>query len=97
VVAVLESVLTEYSRLGVVRERTGNILPGIAPSNLYPTAEGSWVVIGANADSVFARLCRAMGRPALAQDPRYATHTARGERRALRAVPAAERADSGRR
>lgn len=80
VVAVLESVLTEYSRLGVVRERTGNILPGIAPSNLYPTADGSWVVIGANADSVFARLCRAMGRPELAQDPRYATHTARGQR-----------------
>ncbi|MCS7058961.1 MAG: CoA transferase [Meiothermus sp.] len=83
VVAVLESVLTEYSALGVVRERTGNILPGVAPSNLYPTREGRYIQIGANADGPFARLCQAMGRPELAQDPRFATHEARGEHQTL--------------
>ncbi|RIH83738.1 Succinyl-CoA--L-malate CoA-transferase alpha subunit [Meiothermus luteus] len=83
VVAVLESVLTEYSALGVVRERTGNILPGVAPSNLYPTQEGRYIQIGANADGPFARLCQAMGRPELAQDPRFATHLARGAHQTL--------------
>lgn len=82
VVAVLESVLTEYGRLGVIRERAGNILPGVAPSNLYPTREGGWIVIAANADAVFARLAAAMGRPDLAADPRYATHAARGKHQA---------------
>ncbi|PZA05993.1 MULTISPECIES: CaiB/BaiF CoA-transferase family protein [unclassified Meiothermus] len=80
VIAVLESVLTEYSATGKVRERTGNILPGVAPSNLYPTRDGRHIQIGANADGPFQRLCQAMGCPELAEDPRYATHRARGER-----------------
>ena len=37
------------------------------------------VIIAANQDTVFARLCDAMGRPELKADPRYATHVARGE------------------
>jgi len=82
VVAVLESVLTEYSGAGILRERTGSILPGIAPSNIYPTLDQKWIVIGANADRPFSRLGRAMGRPELGEDPRYATHSARGERQA---------------
>jgi crotonobetainyl-CoA:carnitine CoA-transferase CaiB-like acyl-CoA transferase len=51
----------------------------VAPSNAYPTSDGAEVVVAANADGVFARLCEAMGRPELATDPRFATHGARGE------------------
>ena len=62
----------------MVRGRTGGMLPGVAPSNVYPTADGVEVLIAGNADSVFRRLCVAMGRPDLAVDERYATHGARG-------------------
>ena len=58
--------------------RTGGVLPGVAPSNAYPTLDGVEVLIAANADTVFTRLCAAMGRPELAEDERYATHGARG-------------------
>src|SRR5699024_341435 len=78
VLGVMESVLSEYSGGGFVRERTGAVLPGLAPSNLYPTRDARWIVIGANADKPFRRLCEVMGEPALADDPRYATHEARG-------------------
>jgi len=60
-----------------VRERSGPILPRIAPSNVYPTRNGI-VMIGANQDTVFARLCDAMQAPQLALDPRYRDHQARG-------------------
>lgn len=63
---------------GVLRGRTGSVLPGVAPSNVYPTEDGSDIVIAANADTVFARLCAAMGRPELATDDRYASHAGRG-------------------
>ncbi len=82
VLAMMESTIPEYTEAGVIRERSGAILPKIAPSNVYPTRDGEMILIGANQDSVFARLCDAMGAPALATDPRYATHTARGERQA---------------
>ena len=78
VLAVLESVVSEYSGTGAVRGRTGSILPGVAPSNLYPTADGTWILIGANADGIFRRLAVAMGEPDLGTDARYATHGARG-------------------
>lgn len=71
--------MADYELGGVVRSRSGSVLPGVAPSNVYPTSEGSDVLIAANADTVFARLCVAMGRPELAADPRFATHAARGE------------------
>ncbi|ADG06842.1 CaiB/BaiF CoA transferase family protein [Kyrpidia tusciae] len=79
VFGVMESIIPEYGLLGHIRERSGNILPGVAPSNIYATADGSWIAIGANADTVFRRLCAAMGRPELAEDERFATHIARGE------------------
>jgi formyl-CoA transferase len=82
VLAMMESLITEYQQAGYIRERTGPILPGIAPSNVYPTADGQMILVAANQDSVFRRLAAAMGQPALATDPRYATHTARGERQA---------------
>ena len=76
--ALLESSVPDYDRGGVVREPSGTRLTGIAPSNLYQSADGRWMVIAANQDSVFARLCTAMGRPELNTDPRFASHTARG-------------------
>jgi len=77
VLAVTESLVAEWQVAGVRRERTGATLPGIAPSNVYRTADAP-VLIAANQDSVFGRLAEAMGRPALASDPRYADHRARG-------------------
>jgi formyl-CoA transferase len=78
VLNMMESLITEYDQLGHVRERSGAILPRIAPSNVYPTRDGI-VMIGANQDTVFARLCEAMGESTLATDARYRDHQARGE------------------
>ncbi len=77
VLQVMEGLVPEWAVAGHKRERTGAKLPRIAPSNVYRCADGEFL-IGANQDSVFARLCEAIGRPELARDPRYATHTARG-------------------
>lgn len=77
-VAVQESTIPDYDVGGVVRGPSGTRLEGIAPSNLYPTADGSHVIIAANQDTVFARLCAAMDQPELATDPRFANHGARG-------------------
>lgn len=79
VLNVMESLITEYDKADYIRERTGPILPNVAPSNVYPTSDGLYVLIAANQDTVFARLAEAMGRPDLATDPRYATHSARGK------------------
>jgi formyl-CoA transferase len=79
VLGVMESLVPEWQLTGYQRERSGAVLPKIAPSNVYPTAEGTWTLIAANQDTVFARLAGAMGRPELAEDPRFATHAARGE------------------
>jgi formyl-CoA transferase len=81
VLAMMENLVTEYDITGYVRERSGSILPGIAPSNVYPTADGM-ILIGGNGDGVFARLCEAMGEPALKDDPRYRDHASRGVRQA---------------
>jgi formyl-CoA transferase len=77
VLNMMESLVTEYDKAGFIRERTGAILPNVAPSNVYKTSDGM-VLIAANQDTVFTRLAAAMGQPELAQDPRYATHGARG-------------------
>jgi formyl-CoA transferase len=82
VLAMMESLITEYQQAGYIRERTGAILPGIAPSNVYPTSDGQMILIAGNQDTVFRRLASAMNMPGLADDPRYATHVARGERQA---------------
>lgn len=78
VLNMMESLVTEYDKTGYIRERTGAILPNVAPSNVYPTSDGQMVLIAANQDTVFGRLAEAMGRPELAKDPRYATHVSRG-------------------
>ena len=82
VLAVMECLVSEYDIGGYVRERTGSILPMIAPSNVYEAADGRMVLIAANQDTVFKRLAAAMDRPELADDPRYATHIARGTNQA---------------
>lgn len=79
VLALMESLVPEYQIAGYTRERTGAVLPMIAPSNVYPTANGSMVLIAANQDTVFRRLTEAMDDPELAADERYMTHTARGQ------------------
>jgi succinyl-CoA---D-citramalate CoA-transferase len=76
VLAVTEALVTDWHAEGLARERTGPTLPGIAPSNVYPTNDGQ-VLIAANQDSVFARLVRVMGHPGLATDVRFASHQAR--------------------
>ncbi len=79
VLAVMESLVPEYDRSGLIRERSGSILKGIAPANVYPCSDGSFY-IGGNGDAIFARLAKAMGQAELASDPRFATHIARGAR-----------------
>jgi formyl-CoA transferase len=79
VLNMMESLVTEYDKTGYIRERTGAILPNVAPSNVYPTKDDQFILIAANQDTVFKRLTEAMGQPELAADERYATHTARGE------------------
>ena len=76
--ALLESTVPEYDRLGIVREPAGTNLAGIAPSNIFKSRDDLWMVIAANNDNLFRRLCDAMGRPELADDTRFATHAARG-------------------
>lgn len=78
VLNMMESLVTEHVVAGYTRERTGAILPNVAPSNIYPTADGKLLLIAANQDTVFKRLADAMDRPDLATDDRYATHSARG-------------------
>ena len=81
VFAVLEATLTEYDRTGYERTRTGTLLPGFAPSNLYPCKNGQWIVIAANTDGLFKRLCTLMEREDLLTDERFAMQVVRAENR----------------
>jgi len=78
VLAVMENLVTEYDLTGYVRERSGSVLPGIAPSNAYPCRNGEMILIGGNGDNVYARLTEAMGRPDLKTDPKFVDHNSRG-------------------
>jgi len=82
VLAMMENLITEYDITGYVRERSGSILPGIAPSNVYPAANDEMILIGGNGDTVFRRLAETMGRPELAADPRFVDHASRGRNQA---------------
>ena len=77
--SLLESTVPEYDRLGIVRGPGGTGLKGVAPSNIFKSRDDKWIVIAANADGVFRRLCEAMGQPELADDARFSTHLARGD------------------
>jgi succinyl-CoA---D-citramalate CoA-transferase len=77
VFSMLESIVPEFGYDGRVRERTGNLLGGAAPTNMYPTSDERWVAIGANGDGIFKRFTAAIGQPGLAEDPRFSTNQAR--------------------
>jgi len=79
VFSVMESLIPEYSASGVVREAAGSALPGVAPSNAYPCADG-FVLIAGNGDSIFVRLMQAIGRPDLASAPDLASNEGRAKR-----------------
>ena len=74
---MMESLVPEYDLLGHVRERSGGALPGIAPSNTYPTRDGAYVVIAGNSNPIFRRLMLAIGRADLADDPAFASNEGR--------------------
>jgi crotonobetainyl-CoA:carnitine CoA-transferase CaiB-like acyl-CoA transferase len=74
---VMESLVPEYDMMGHVRERSGGALPGIAPSNTYPTADGAYVVIAGNSDPIFKRLMHTIGRADLAENPEFAHNDGR--------------------
>lgn len=82
VLQVMEGLIPEYVAAGHVRARSGSILKGIAPSNVYPCSDGE-LLIAANQDAIFRRLAAAMGAPELADDARFATHNARGRHQEL--------------
>ncbi|MCK6257357.1 CoA transferase [Fictibacillus sp. KIGAM418] len=75
--SLMESAVPEYDQYGVIRERTGSTLPGIAPSNTYLCRDGKYVVIGANGDGIFKRLMDAINREDLGEDPDYASNHGR--------------------
>jgi formyl-CoA transferase len=79
ILRIMEHTLATYDRLGVVREREGNRLKNSAPLDNWPTSDGKYVAIIAAGDSLFPRLCRAMGREDLLADPRFATMALRAE------------------
>ncbi len=80
---LMESLVPEYDLLGYVRERSGGALPGIAPSNTYPTRDGAYVVIAGNSDPIFKRLMQAIGRADLGDDPQFARNDGRAAQSAL--------------
>jgi formyl-CoA transferase len=77
VFGVMESLVPEFDVLGFVRERAGNALPGIVPTNTYPTRDGKYVVIGANGNRIFQRLMTSIGRDDLANDRQLASNEGR--------------------
>ena len=79
VLNVMEATIPEYTASNYIRERSGATLPNVAPSNIYDCKDGIFL-IAANQDTVFQRLCAVMGQPELANDERFSTHTARGQR-----------------
>jgi formyl-CoA transferase len=82
VLAMTEALVADHAVAGVRHERSGSVLPGVAPSNVYPTSDGEYILVAANQDTVFRRLAAAMGAPELATSPEYGTHRARGANQA---------------
>jgi crotonobetainyl-CoA:carnitine CoA-transferase CaiB-like acyl-CoA transferase len=78
-IAMTQGMLPEYDALGIVRERSGNLMGSAVPSSVYPTRDGKWIAIGANANSIFKRFVVAMGRPELAEAPRFRGNRERAE------------------
>ncbi|AHZ69447.1 L-carnitine dehydratase/bile acid-inducible protein F [Pseudomonas mandelii JR-1] len=79
--AMMESMVPEFDVFGFIRERTGNIMPGITPSSIHTSADGKHVQIGANGDAIFKRFMLVIGREDLANDPVLASNDGRDSRR----------------
>lgn len=79
--AMMESMIPEFDVFGFIRERTGNIMPGITPSSIHTSADGKHVQIGANGDAIFKRFMSAIGREDLANDPELTSNDGRDGRR----------------
>ena len=77
VLSLLEGILPEFGATGTIRQPAGSRLPAAVPSNAYPCADGRFILIGANSDPLFARLCRLMGREELVRDHRFVDNQAR--------------------
>jgi formyl-CoA transferase len=80
VFAMMESLVPEFDVFGFIRERTGNVMPGITPSNTHTSKDGKHLIIGANGDAIFRRLMSAIGRANLAEDPQLASNSGRDAR-----------------
>ena len=81
VFAMMESMVPEFDVFGFIRERSGNIMPGITPSSIHTCADGKHIQIGANGDAIFQRFMRAIDRADLADDPGLADNAGRDLRR----------------
>ena len=81
VFAMMESMVPEFDVFGFIRERSGNIMPGITPSSIHSCADGKHIQIGANGDAIFQRFMRAIGRNDLAEDPSLSDNAGRDARR----------------
>ncbi|AOA06529.1 MULTISPECIES: CaiB/BaiF CoA transferase family protein [Pseudomonas] len=79
--AMMESMVPEFDVFGFIRERTGNIMPGITPSSIHTSQDGKHVQIGANGDAIFKRFMQIIGRDDLANDPALASNDGRDARR----------------
>ncbi len=84
----MEAYVPAYDKLGFVPARVGPNLPTMAPNSLYPTADGSWMLIAANSNPTFERLVQVMGQPELLRDPRFASIRQRGTADSMRAIDA---------
>jgi crotonobetainyl-CoA:carnitine CoA-transferase CaiB-like acyl-CoA transferase len=80
---LMESLVPEYDLMGHVRTRTGGALPGISPSNTYPSSDGRHIVIAGNSDAIFKRLMQVVGRADLADDPALASNDGRVRNNAM--------------
>lgn len=81
--AVMESLVPDYDAYGVVKQRSGSVLPGVAPTNIYPCRENKWVIIGGNGDAIFKRLMSVIDRADLAHDSRFEHNPGRWEHHEL--------------
>lgn len=79
VFAVMENAIGEYYKYGIIKERTGSILPGVAPSNIYQARDGKWLIVAANSDNLFNRLAAAIGKMGWLENPKFNNHAARGK------------------
>ncbi len=81
VLSVMESLVPDYLAYGVSRERLGGRMEGIAPSNAYPCADGTSIIVAGNGDAIFQRYMATIGRPDLGADPELQTNAGRWRRR----------------